>query len=479
MNSGTMPDKPILDSKQSDEIRGDTLLIEEMQQELVDSRLRINALRAELQRAENKVYKVECLWDVLLHEKSSKRKIAKVAYLTISCILPDIIKYLLSPLTKSLWRGFRRFESSSQVAAYQVRQATAGHPQKRVLHAIANFKIGGSSRLVVDIVEGLGHIYQQEVLTGFIPAPIAYQGITVRECRSRFEIVKYLEKFQPDVLHVHYWGDVDFSWYDKVFLAADKVGCRVVENVNTPVAPYRSQVVHQYVYVSDYVMQTFGRSGETGVVIHPGSDIEYFSRRTTGDTPENCIGMVYRLESDKLNLQSIDVFIEVAKRKPDTKIIIVGDGSLLDPYRKAVLAHGVENSFSFTGTVPYAGLPNVFAQMSIFVAPVWNESFGQVSSFAMGMGIPVVGYKVGGLEEIVDDNELLATAGDSNQLASIILKLLDDQEMRHLIGERNQLRAQSLFSIEQMVRKYEAIYRSVIDEHNENAGLDKSDVRMI
>jgi len=102
-----------------------------------------------------------------------------------------------------------------------------------------------------------------------------------------------------------------------------------------------------------------------------------------------------------------------------------------------------------------------------------------VSSFAMGMGIPVVGYKVGGLEEIVDDNELLATAGDSSQLAGIILKLLDDQEMRHLIGERNQLRAQSLFSIEQMVSKYEAIYRSVIDEHNENAGLDKSDVRMI
>lgn len=463
MNSGAILDKPILDSKCNDVIRDETPLIEEMRQELIDSRSRINSLRIELQRAENEVYKVERLWDVLLREKSSQKKIAIVAYLALSCIIPDVIKWLLRPLTRSLKRIFRRFEASGQVVAYQVRLVPDGHTRKRVLHAIANFMTGGSSRLVVDIVEGLGHIYQQEILTGFIPAPIAYQGVAVRECRSPFEMVALLEKFQPDVLHVHYWGDVDFSWYDKVFRAADEVGCKVIENVNTPVVPYRSQLVQRYVYVSDYVMRNYGRSRESSIVIHPGSEVEVFSRKGAGDTPENCIGMVYRLEPDKLSLQSIDVFIEVAKRRPGTKILIVGDGSFLDPYKQAVLAHGVAKSFLFAGAVPYAELPNIYAQMSVFVAPVWKESFGQVSSFAMSMGIPVVGYKVGGLEEIVDDNELLAPVGDGDRLASIIIQLLDDREMRHLIGERNQLRVQSLFSVEQMVKKYEALYRSVID----------------
>lgn len=463
MNSRATPDKPILDIKHNDVIRDDALLIEEMQQELADCRLRINSLRIELKRAENEVYKVERLLDILFREKRSLNKIAKIAYLVISCIIPDVIKWVVRPLTRNLRRVFRRFETSSQVTTYQVQLAPGGHPQKRVLHAIANFMTGGSSRLVVDIVEGLGHLYQQEILTGFIPAPIAYQGVAVRECRSPYEMVAFMKKFQPDVLHVHYWGDVDFGWYDKIFRAADEVGCKVIENVNTPVVPYRSQLVQRYVYVSDYVMQNFGRLGESSIVIHPGSEVEVFSRKGAGDAPENCIGMVYRLESDKLSLQSIDVFIEVVKRRPDTRILIVGDGSFLDPYKEAVLAHGVANAFSFTGAVPYAELPNIYAQMSVFVAPVWKESFGQVSSFAMSMGIPVVGYKVGGLEEIVDDNELLATVGDSDRLAGIIIKLLDDREMRHLIGERNKLRVKALFSVEQMVKKYEDLYRNVID----------------
>ncbi|UUZ69979.1 glycosyltransferase family 4 protein [Polaromonas sp. P2-4] len=435
MNSGTSPDKPICSSRRNDVIR------DEIQQELVDSQSRINSLRIELQRAENDVYKVERLWSVLSREKRSNRKFAIVAYLAISCIVPDVIKWLLRPLTRNLKRIFRHLAGPGQVAAYQVRLASAAHPQFRVLHAIANFMTGGSSRLVVDIVEGLGHIYHQEVLTSFIPAPNAYQGVAVRECRSPYEMVAFLKKFQPDVLHVHYWGDVDFGWYDKVFRAAEEIGCKVVENVNTPVVPYRCQIVQHYVYVSDYVMRSFGRSGESSVVIHPGSEVEFFSRKGTGDTPENCIGMVYRLESDKLSQQSIDVFIEVAKRRPDTKILIVGDGSFLLPYKQAVLAHEVANSFSFTGAVPYSELPNIYAQMSVFVAPVWKESFGQVSSFAMSMGIPVVGYRVGGLEEIVDDDELLVPAGDSDRLANIIIKLLDDRKMRHLIGERNRLRA--------------------------------------
>ncbi|MFZ3045450.1 MAG: glycosyltransferase, partial [Desulfatirhabdiaceae bacterium] len=43
----------------------------------------------------------------------------------------------------------------------------------KVIHAIANFLTGGSSRLVVDLVEHLGHIYDQEVMSFFIPSPLA------------------------------------------------------------------------------------------------------------------------------------------------------------------------------------------------------------------------------------------------------------------------------------------------------------------
>lgn len=463
MSSRSTPDKPILDAKPNDPLQDGSLSIEEMRRELTDSRLRIDSLRIELRRAENDVYKVERLWNILLRESPSRNKYVKIAYLAISCIVPDIVKWLLRPLTRRLKRWVRGHGASGRAAPYEVRLTPAIEPRARVLHAIANFMTGGSSRLVVDIVEGLGHVYQQEILTGYIPEPLAYRGIAVRESRSPYEMAKILETFRPDVLHVHYWGDVDFGWYDKVFRAAEEVGCMIVENVNTPVVPYRCPNVRQYVYVSDYVRRIFGRSGDPSLVIHPGSDLEFFTKIRTDDVPENCIGMVYRLEPDKLTPQSIDVFIEVAKRRPGTRALVVGDGSYLNAYKQAALARGVADSFVFTGAVPYEELPNLYAQMSVFVAPVWKESFGQVSSFAMSMEIPVVGYRVGGLEEIVSNDDLLAPAGDSDQLASIIIKLLDDREMRRRIGERNRQRVQSLFSVRQMIEKYEALYRGAID----------------
>jgi hypothetical protein len=41
---------------------------------------------------------------------------------------------------------------------------------------------------------------------------------------------------------VHYWGECDDPWYRRVFTAAGKHRCIVVENVNTPVETYIDNV---------------------------------------------------------------------------------------------------------------------------------------------------------------------------------------------------------------------------------------------
>jgi glycosyltransferase involved in cell wall biosynthesis len=172
--------------------------------------------------------------------------------------------------------------------------------------------------------------------------------------------------------------------------------------------------------------------------------------------------MVYRLESDKLNEQSIDVFIKVVQRRPQTNVIIVGGGTFLEPYRRAARDAGVEDNFVFTGYVDYSKLPELYEQMTIFVAPVWKESFGQVSSFAMSMGIPITGYNVGGLAEIVDDASLLAKAGDSDELATLVIQLLDDPERCRRIGARSRERALALFSVEAMLDAYRDVYGELL-----------------
>ncbi len=328
----------------------------------------------------------------------------------------------------------------------------------KIIHAIGNIMTGGSTRLVVDLIEYLGHKYDQEVITNFAPSPAAYTGFPYHvfsEPATPEDIADFLQERAADVLHIHYWGE---PWYRKVFEAARNCTCRVVENINTPREPFVQDGVEKYIFVSNYVMN-LSVAPDRSAVIYPGSDLKMF-QRGGAPIPDDAIGMVYRLEEDKLMEDSIQVFIEVVKKRPQTKAYIVGGGTLLDSFKSQVAAQGVDERFVFTGYIAYEQLPEYYKKFSIFVAPVWSESFGQVSPFAMSMKIPVVGYNIGALPEILGSADCLRK--DPTKLAELIIELLDDRQKRIEIGAANYARVCDFFSIENMIRKYDLLYSRLL-----------------
>jgi glycosyltransferase involved in cell wall biosynthesis len=332
----------------------------------------------------------------------------------------------------------------------------------KVVHAIANFMMGGSSRLVVDLFEHLGHKYDQEVIAYYVPPVPAYTGIKIHNFYgdvSEKDIAVFLRKNGTSILHVHYWGDCDEPWYRKVFAAAGNSSCLVIENINTPVATYIHDRIDQYVYVSDYAMHFTQPVSGKSTVIYPGSNFTLFQRHGAA-VPDDVIGMVYRIEPDKLREDSIQVFIEVVKRRPQTKVYIVGGGTLLPYYRQRVTESGLADRFVFTDYVPYEQLPDYYRKFSLFVAPVWKESFGQVSPFAMSMEIPVVGYDVGALSEILGGKDCLGK--NTAELTEIIINLLDDRKRRMDIGKANRARAIEKFSVDTMIRQYDDLYARLL-----------------
>jgi glycosyltransferase involved in cell wall biosynthesis len=109
--------------------------------------------------------------------------------------------------------------------------------------------------------------------------------------------------------------------------------------------------------------------------------------------------------------------------------------------------------------------------MSISVAPVWKESFGQVSPFAMSMKIPVAGYHIGALPEILGSEDLLAE--DPDDLADIIVNLLEDRDRRIEIGQKNYLRVHERFSVEAMVAAYDKLYDQLIHDRETRKVVSK------
>jgi glycosyltransferase involved in cell wall biosynthesis/2-polyprenyl-3-methyl-5-hydroxy-6-metoxy-1,4-benzoquinol methylase len=420
----------------------------------------------------------------------SARQLARAAYLMGAMVTPGFARRSFAPaisqaralLEKPVEPAVPQLPGAPVVkqgqgaTSYIVRQRKPDLAHRpRVMHVIANFMTGGSSKLVVDLIEQLGHRYQQTILTSFIPVPQAYTGVAIHELRQPENDVPFLEFFKvhtPDFIHVHYWGDCDEPWYAKAFSAAETLGIPVIENINTPVAPFVSKAVARYVYVSEYVQREFGLPEAPNKVIYPGSDFSHFSLKE-GERPRGTrVGMVYRLERDKLNDNAINPFIRVAQTMPKARVLIVGGGSLLEPFKHAVAEAGVTDQFEFTGYVSYDELPALYRQMAVFVAPVWKESFGQVSPFAMNMQVPVVGYDVGAVGEIINNKNYLAPAGDANHLAKIVTRLLQNDSERNTLARSHRVRAQNYFSLEAMIGSYRTLYDEVAHRPRSNKFLD-------
>jgi len=361
-------------------------------------------------------------------------------------------------------------------------------PEKpRIVHVIGNLRTGGSTRLVVDLFERLGHIYDQEVISLDIPEPLHYDGFPFHDFSEPVtveELSGFFREKAPHIIHFHYWLD---PWYEKVMEAASGTGAVIIENVNTPFRILRHPAVRHYVFVSRHARDSAAPVPDDTSIIYPGSDGKRFS--SPGMQPEDTIGMVYRLDKDKLREDSIQPLIKAVKIRPRTRAIIVGGGSLLPFFRRQVAEAEVAGRFLFTGYVPYDELPGWYRKFTVFAAPVWNESFGQVVPFAMAAGIPVAGYNVGALPEILgaDGGQPAAghigaqphpaikgcLAGSERELVDIILRLLEDTDLRHAIGALLRERFNSLFRVEAMIERYDALYRRFLE--GENSGLYKAE----
>jgi glycosyltransferase involved in cell wall biosynthesis len=277
-----------------------------------------------------------------------------------------------------------------------------------------------------------------------------------------------IQQFRPDIVHVHNvadhvrsWSDVDYRWYIHVYEAAADEHIPVIENVNIATEPFRSPAIARYVFVSEYVKQRFARPGDPATVIYPGSDLRRFCRPTGVKAPRDVIGLVYRLDPDKLDASSLDPIVHALQADPQATALVIGGGPRLSGYEEVAQTAGVSDRITFTGYLAYGDLPDFYLKMSVFAAPVHNESFGQVSVFAMGMRLPVAGYRIGALEEIIGDPTLLVPPGDAEALSRILVDLLRDPARCHEIGLRNRQRAEQRFALQTMIEQYRILYQEV------------------
>jgi len=135
----------------------------------------------------------------------------------------------------------------------------------------------------------------------------------------------------------------------------------------------------------------------------------------------------------------IDAFAELTKRRNDVLLLIIGDGPLRAELENQVLALNLDGHVRFLGFIPNEELVFWFNAADLFVLPSLGEGFGIVLIEAMSCGIPIVASNVGGIPEIINEDNLgvLTTPGDIKGLSSCILQALNKTWDRNRLIERS------------------------------------------
>jgi glycosyltransferase involved in cell wall biosynthesis len=112
-------------------------------------------------------------------------------------------------------------------------------------------------------------------------------------------------------------------------------------------------------------------------------------------------------------------------------------------------------------------LDEFYRSARMLVLPsVWFDSFPTVGEEAMGHGIPVVGSRIGGVEEMVIDgvDGALFQPGDADELATKVAALWDDPERCRAMGAAARAKALTNWGAVPHARRVMQVYERALRE---------------
>jgi len=214
---------------------------------------------------------------------------------------------------------------------------------------------------------------------------------------------------------------------------------------------------------SRFLADLMARHGFTGIRRIPYFvDLERFRPADDERAPDRLL-YVGRLDPEKGVEYLLDAMAIIRREVPAATLTVVGDGSRADALRERTARLGLTDAVTFVPRVPHEEVVRHYATATLKILPsIWAEQFGIVGLEAMAVGLPVVGFDVGGVSDWLADGETgcLVRPRDTEALAAQTIRLLRAPEERARMSERARDRARE-FTRERNVDAVEALYGEV------------------
>lgn len=161
------------------------------------------------------------------------------------------------------------------------------------------------------------------------------------------------------------------------------------------------------------------------------------------------------------HVKGLDVLLHAwseFEERSHSKLVIVGSGDERNNLEELAELLGISDSVIFTGFVDNA--KSYLKAFDIFVLPSRSEGLPYVVLEAGVAGLPVIASRVGGIPEIIDDEEngLLVPAGSDEWLERALNRLAKDENLRKKLGMNLKSTIEKKYSVDIMVRQTLHLY---------------------
>jgi len=320
-----------------------------------------------------------------------------------------------------------------------------------------------------------------------------YCELTTQEITELYKnyldaVLKAMEEFNPDIIHVHHVSLI--TWAARYFRSLAGIKYIVtthgscLHNISLDRRYYSLTIdalrkAAMITAVSGdtkaWFLKMFGQEFSEKLRTIPGGiDIKrYPCKKETKKTDEK-----YDLKDKKIVLftgrlishKGVKYLVKAAKKiKGD--VFIIGDG----PEKKYLLKLVKELKLKNVHLLGYMGeqeseeLKDFYYRADVFVAPsVWEEPLGLTILEAMASKTPVVVTRKGGIPLAVKDgvNGIFVRPHNSNQIAEAVNKLLENEKLRKKMGENARKIVEQKFTWDKITQKFKHVYQKCANNSN-------------
>lgn len=369
--------------------------------------------------------------------------------------------------------------------------APAEAPKKKIAVFSAFYEpfMSGAEMFVKELAERLGDKYEIMIITAKLRSDLKteenfgrYKVIRVGE-GNKFDKLRYIwlaplvaKKINPDIFHAVMESYAGLALWFAKYIFPGKPRILTLQSGDLD-AKFWSKVpilwsgIHKtpdYITaISNFLAERARRLGAKKVEVVPngidlGETKDILVNKESGRHRIICLA---RLSWEKDHKNLVAAMPKILEKYPDAEMIFVGDGPLAEDVRLRIKGLGLENKIKLLGKLPHKSALEEVAKSDVSICPSLAEGLGITFIEAQILGVPVIGTRIGGIPDVIEDGKtgLLIEPENSEAIALSIIKVfaMDETEKNKMI-EAAKTSAKEKFDWKNIMERVDKIYQSLI-----------------